>query len=487
VQLEFPFERRVFMGRERFNDLLLDDPQASRHHAVIYSDGDGVFYVEDLQSRNGTFLGEQRVLKSRLGTGQVVRIGSTELRLELPRRENGAADSLLLDPASLTTESGSRLPILATPSSEASLEDLRRAYRGLAAMYELGNLLHAGQQERVVYEHIVRVVMRTTGAELVTVAVVDEDGSEPVVRYAHPRDGLPESGFIASRTAIERVLSEGRAVLLEDVVDASAAGRVDSLSKANLRSLLCAPLRSLEGIRGFITAASATRAHDFGYQELQLLTAIGLQAGIALDNHRLTRALERSFLGTVEALVHALEAKDEFTAGHSRRVANISEAIAHRLGLPMGDIRELRLGALLHDIGMIGVSDACLHAPRPLTAEEYEHVQQHSVFGDTILRPILSSPMASAIVRNHHEHWDGGGYPDGLAGADIPLACRIVAVADAIDAITSRRPYRGAGDLAKAMNEVERCAGTQFDPDVVRALDEVDRTDSGLETLLTRE
>lgn len=480
------FEKRALLGRESSNDLQLQDPRASRHHAMVYRDERGLFFVEDLRSRNGTFVGQKRVQREQLAHGQEFRIGSSVIRFEHPRPSATSTDSFLLDPVSLTTETGTRLPLFAAPGSKDGAVDLLDAYRGLVALFELGNLLHASRQDQDIYQGIAQLVVRTTGAELVAIAELDDGQAEPSLCWLHPLDGLEGSGFTLSTTIVRQVLDEGRAVLIRDVEAFHGAHQAASLEKAPVLAVLCAPLRSQQAVRGIISAASTSSSEAFCSLELQLLTAIGLQAGIALENRGLYRELEASFLGTVEALVNALDAKDEYTAGHARRVAGVSEAIARRLGLPEDAVREVRLGALLHDIGKIGVPEALLGARRRLSEPEFDQVRRHALIGDTILHPLLRSEHARAIVRNHHERWDGGGYPDGLTGAAIPLACRIVAVADTIDAITSRRPYREAGELAGALREVQRCADTQFDPEVVHALLEVAVAERGLEPLLER-
>jgi putative nucleotidyltransferase with HDIG domain len=483
-QRSVSFEARALLGREVSNDLRLSDPHASRHHAVVYRDAQGLYFVEDLASRNGVFMGERRIQRELLTQGQEFRIGSTVLRFELPPPEAGELDSLLLDPLTLTTETGALLPLLDSSDDRDDPRGLRRALRGLAALFELGNLLHGGSDQQALYEHIARLVVRTTGAELVSVAELDDELAHPRPRWVYPQGGLAGSGFTLSTTVTQQVLEEGRAVLVRDIEAFRDQHGAASLAQAPISAMICAPLRSLHAIRGIITAASCSPTHRFGAFELQLLTAIGLQAGIALESRGLYQQLEASFLGTVEALVNALDAKDEYTAGHARRVAELSEALACQLGLPAPEVRAIRLGALLHDIGKIGVPEAVLHAPRRLTDEEFALIQQHPVHGDNILRPLLASDHARAVVRNHHERWDGSGYPDGLAGEAIPFACRIVAVADTLDAITSRRPYRDVGAVAGALAEIERCAGSQFDGEVVRALQAVARSPGGVERVL---
>jgi putative nucleotidyltransferase with HDIG domain len=177
-----------------------------------------------------------------------------------------------------------------------------------------------------------------------------------------------------------------------------------------------------------------------------------------------------AYVGAIRALAAALDARDAYTAGHSERVSAISVLIGRQMGLPEPDLEVLRLGALLHDIGKIGVNDEILHKPGPLTAEEFEQLKRHPVLGARILRQVPFLEPHLPIVELHHESPDGRGYPFGLRGPDIPLAASIVHVADAYDAMTSARAYRPPRSSADACAELERCSGTQFDPACVEAL-----------------
>lgn len=182
------------------------------------------------------------------------------------------------------------------------------------------------------------------------------------------------------------------------------------------------------------------------------------------------RTIEELYLGGVEALAEALEAKDAYLRGHSRRVSEYSIAIARQLGLAAGQIDTLSLGAHLHDIGKIGVREDVLHKAGPLTDAEYRHIMEHPVIGARILGPLLKDdPEVLAIVRSHHERLDGRGLPDGLAGDRIPPLVRIVTVADAFDAMTSERPYRHSLPVERALEELRNSRDTQFDPEVADA------------------
>jgi HD-GYP domain-containing protein (c-di-GMP phosphodiesterase class II) len=185
-------------------------------------------------------------------------------------------------------------------------------------------------------------------------------------------------------------------------------------------------------------------------------------------------ALRRSYEATVRALADAVEARDAYTGKHAERVAAYGLELARAHGMPRATDPEIEFAFLLHDVGKVAISDVILHKPGRLTWRERAEMRRHPVIGDVIVRGIDFLGDARAVVRSHHERWDGGGYPDGLAGAQIPLAARVFAVADAFDALTSDRPYRAAASFEQARTVIRAEAGTQFDPDVVRTFDELD-------------
>jgi len=178
--------------------------------------------------------------------------------------------------------------------------------------------------------------------------------------------------------------------------------------------------------------------------------------------------VQRSYRATLEALLAVLDTRDTETEGHSERVAAYTMLIAHQLGLPKEELPHIERGALLHDIGKIGVPDHILYKPGPLTPDEWEIMRQHPVIGYRMCMKVGMLHPAAPIVLHHHERWDGKGYPHGLSGEEIPLGARIFAIADTLDAMTSNRPYRKALSFAQAREEIERCAGTQFDPELVK-------------------
>jgi putative nucleotidyltransferase with HDIG domain len=186
-----------------------------------------------------------------------------------------------------------------------------------------------------------------------------------------------------------------------------------------------------------------------------------------------TLELQRSYMATVRALANAVEARDAYTGKHAERVAAYALVIARAAGLDLAGDREVEFGFLLHDIGKVAVPDAILFKPDRLTPQERLVVEQHPVTGSQIVREIDFLGQARDVIRSHHERWDGRGYPDGLAGEDIPLSARVFSVADVLDALTTDRPYRAASSIAEARRIIVDEVGTHFDPGIVEAFGRV--------------
>jgi putative nucleotidyltransferase with HDIG domain len=205
----------------------------------------------------------------------------------------------------------------------------------------------------------------------------------------------------------------------------------------------------------------------------RLREAIIPQLATALESSQLIDEVRKQHLATIAALCRSIEAKDGSTGEHTERVAELAVELARRLGFSGVDLDAIEIGALLHDIGKIGVPEAILNKPGPLSDDEWKVMRRHPLVSEHILSGIGLSPLVLQIARSSHERFDGDGYPDGLAGEEIPLPSRIVLVADAFDAITSDRPYRRGRNVIDALGELHLHAGTQFCPRVVAALEQI--------------
>jgi HD-GYP domain-containing protein (c-di-GMP phosphodiesterase class II) len=235
-------------------------------------------------------------------------------------------------------------------------------------------------------------------------------------------------------------------------------------SEPPVQSLLVVPLKARERLLGWIAATSLTQSKHFDEGQRKLLSIIASRAAASIENARLYEDLQSTFQQTIQSLACAIDKMDRYTAGHSERVATYAVALAHRLKLSADDIAIVRHSALMHDIGKIGCV-LNLNKPGRLTPQEYEAFKRHPVYGREILDPIRFLQPVIPGVFSHHEYWNGRGYPQGLKGEDIPLVARVIAIADTYDAMTSDRAYRPALPHEATIDEIERCAGSQFDPD----------------------
>ncbi|MGH7162101.1 MAG: HD-GYP domain-containing protein, partial [Planctomycetota bacterium] len=216
-------------------------------------------------------------------------------------------------------------------------------------------------------------------------------------------------------------------------------------------------------------ALAARRAETFRDEELRVLSIAGRDLALGLENDRLRGERRHAYIGIVATLIEAVEAKDRFNRGHSRRVAELASRFARHIGLPARELDVIETGAKLHDIGKIGIPEEILNKPGNLTREEFDIIKSHPVIGEQILKPLDFLADARLIVRHHHERWDGQGYPDGLAGAGIPRAAALLSIVDAFDAMTSRRPYRDGIPPDQARQILLQGAGRQWAPDLVES------------------
>lgn len=231
-------------------------------------------------------------------------------------------------------------------------------------------------------------------------------------------------------------------------------------------SILLIPLTTKSTLTGVLAVISDETRPTFEKGDTDVLKALSSQASIVIENAKLYESLKDQFVSTIRVATNALEFKDAYTSGHSERVTEFAILLSKEIGMSADEVEQIRQGAILHDIGKIGVPEAILTKKGRLTDDEYATIKLHPSIGDSIVEPMGLHPWIRSGIRNHHERWDGRGYPDGLKEEEIPLPARIIGIADAFDAMTSNRPYRDALAMEKVYTEIERCAGAQFDPDL---------------------
>ena len=269
-----------------------------------------------------------------------------------------------------------------------------------------------------------------------------------------------------------RVARSGATALVHDTQldpDYVSSRTFDARLALDPRSMLSVPLRVGDRLCGVLSVEEADAA-VFGSDDVLLLETVGAQVAAALHRSELFGELDAAFTTTLSVLCDALETKDHYTATHAEDVGELARRVGEALGLSATALRDLQYGALLHDIGKIAVRTEILNKPGPLDEAERAEMEQHTIVGAEMLQRIPFFDGVHQLVRSSHERWDGGGYPDRLAGEAIPLAARVIAACDAYHAMTSDRPYRAALPHDDAVAELRRCAGSQFDPAVVDAL-----------------
>jgi len=291
--------------------------------------------------------------------------------------------------------------------------------------------------------------------------------------------GIVSDGVLQVRSAIG--VSARRIPLAGTVLEAAVrerrhrvaeAGEPDPVSGAPLPGqFLAIPLVVSEEVFGVLGMACKADGTAFSEEEVHIAVTFAKKVASRIENNALYDVLFSNLADTLRSLIATVEARDSYTRSHSERVTRYALRMAERMGLPAADMDAIRFGGFLHDIGKIGVRDTVLLKPGRLTEEEFAEIHRHPEIGDAIVRPLRLLAKEREIIRFHHERFDGKGYPDGLRGEEIPVLARILAVADAYDAMTSNRPYRTRRTHAFALEELRRCAGTQFDPQVVSAFE----------------
>ena len=341
----------------------------------------------------------------------------------------------------------------------------------LSLIQELGKAINSSLDLDSVLNYFIDMTSRITEADCASLMLYDEKTNELYVEVYRGFDDTSIEDFrlklgegVAGRAAATR-----RSIRLDDTGTSQEYKDFGQFSAANL-TLMSAPLINKDNLVGVINCERRTeKKGPFTAENLDLLETLASQASIAIENARLYHNLLNVYLETIRSLAAAIDAKDSYTHGHSRRVTDLSVGIALEMKLPKSEVDTIRHASLLHDVGKIGISEKILLKPGRLTDDEFETIKSHPYIGAGILNSIEFLHSVCEIIKHHHERYDGKGYPDKLKGEEIPLGARIICVADSFDAITSCRPYRKPLTFDEATEEVRRCAGTQFDPEVAAA------------------
>lgn len=343
----------------------------------------------------------------------------------------------------------------------------------LELFMQFSSILNSSLDTIRVREMAMKATCQLLGSQGATLYLVDEDKNElyfEAIVGTVNSEQLKEIRLPIDESSIAGSVAFTRKSLIVNNVSGEKRHykKADEKNKYTTKNMVCVPVESKGKLLGILQALNRTRG-DFEEGDLRLLETLAHQVAIAVENAQLYQNLKTQFYETITAMATAIEAKDRYTGGHTKRVALFSELIAKYMGMNREEIEEVKLSAILHDIGKIGIDDKVLKKQAPLESGEWEHMKQHPEMGYKILGHVRSMKKITDGMRLHHERPDGLGYPLGLKGEEIPVIASIISVADTFDAMTSTRPYRKGLDYEIAYEEIVRNRGTQFDEKVVDA------------------
>ncbi len=359
------------------------------------------------------------------------------------------------------------------PRAEAKFRDLQKQFKAkVSTLLEINRILNSSLEAKTVRKRAMEAVVKLLSCETGSLYLIDEQRGELYFEVAlgERADTIKEIRLKIGEGVAGWVAQTGESALIADTEkDPRWARNFDKKSKFHTRNMVTVPVRSKGKIIGVLQALNKLAGKVFDREDLKLMQSLSDQVAIALDNAFLYEDQRRTFFQTAEALALAIEKRDIYTGGHTKRVRDYSVAIGEEMELTGEEREKLELAAILHDIGKIGIEDRILRKPGKLDDEEFAQMRSHAEQGWEILSHIKSLEGVSPGTRYHHERMDGKGYPLKLTGSQIPLLARIIAVADTWDAMTSDRPYRSALEESRALEELWQNRHKQFAPEAVEA------------------
>jgi HD-GYP domain-containing protein (c-di-GMP phosphodiesterase class II) len=352
-------------------------------------------------------------------------------------------------------------------------EGLRQSFEELSQLYRLSETIASALTFSRVLTLLLDVMREVVEYDAGMLFLYDERGAQlrpNLEKNVTPELKLRFDAQIRDGTLVW-ALKQGRILVLADSGQGTWTQGIPEQETG--RSFLLVPILARGKPVGLLDLAVSAGAGSFSQRDLSLLGILANQTGISLENARLYEAVRQDYVDLIQALAGAVDARDHYTREHSNRVSLYGVAIARQLKLDESFIETVQFGGLLHDIGKIGIPDLILNKPGRLTEDEFQVMKGHCSLGAGLLRRVESLSHLVPLVLYHHERFDGRGYPEGLAGKKIPLGARILNVADSFETITSDRVYHKARSPQEGLEEIRRCSGGQFDPEIVAAFEAV--------------
>lgn len=432
--------------------------------AKVYHTGEAVLLNDINEGDDTKLLEESKVVRSSICspikiTGKVIGV------LSLSNRISG----IPFNETDLRLVEGVSVEAALAIKNARMWQDLKRKVLELNTLHEVGKNLSLVLDIGKLLELVLDLTAKVLGGVKTSSVILHDAESDclQVMLYKGDRSVETMQPIKAGEGIAGKVFKRGEPIIINDFhkpEDGQIGGG---------RSSICVPLKVKEKTIGVLSVSDKRSGEPFDQSDLDMMVTLASQISISLYNAQLYEDLEASYLSAVRALANSIDAKDAYTRGHSERVARYSMEIGRVMGLNAAEIKNLHIGALLHDIGKIGISEAIINKDSKLTDAEYQEIKTHPARGASIIEPAKFLREKVPLIKFHHERFDGKGYPDGLKGESIPLMARIVCAADSFDAMTSKRAYRDIMPLEEARKELLRCSGSQFDPRIVSAFLEV--------------
>jgi len=345
---------------------------------------------------------------------------------------------------------------------------LDRAIFELAILHEMGKIINSTLELNKIVSIILEMTRQAVNADRARVFLFKPSTNEVDLDLAYTTDEMMAQKYsILDNYAMEWVLKKSEPLMIEDINELNYFKSLPG-SHAGLRSLMLVPFVRKGRTIGAMLLAKFSLNDKFINDDFRFVKTLANQVSVVIENAQLYADLQNHFTDTIRALITAIETKDSYTYGHSDRVSEYCLVVGKALGFDLVELRRLEYLALLHDVGKVGVDAQILKKSRKLNEKEWDAIKNHSNLGSMIIKPIkFLEDEGARTIRHHHEWYNGAGYPDGLKGDTIPIFSRIIAIADAFDAMTSDRPYRASFQVESALSELQSCAGQQFDPTLV--------------------
>ncbi len=447
------------IGRLPDLEVMIDDVSISRRHAEVVLSEEG-WVLRDFGSMNGTHLNGVRIGRTpqRVRQGDTIQVGNIELRIEVLQGQ--PTTIRVAGQHSVQVETTFRQSWdEAVEGFHFSEERWQRDGKGFLQLMRGGYRLAHSQCPDEQFQRILEDAVVFFGAQRAAIFLADASGKLSIRSTAATKDN-PLHDRNVSKTPANRAFIARESILFKDCHQSRELSVSESVARGPMASIVCAVLRSPEQALGVLHLDRSIFQEPFTETDLYLADSLAAALALGVERLQMVDRQHELFLQTVTALAQAVEMRDSYTGDHTHRVTSYSLILAEELGLPGEQRQLLRAAAALHDIGKIGIDDLILRKPGRLSEAEFSQMKTHVTRGSEIIQMIPGLAWALPVVRGHHERWDGSGYPDRLKGEDIPLTARVVAVADAFDAMTSDRPYRRGMPANAAFAELVAGSGS---------------------------